>query len=202
MIKNINIVSYDYIDPFKGGHREYDVVAQDVHDIIPSIVTKITDIIPNIMNRALFVLCNDYVCLTVQMNEIQDITIGKIIVLYISNKDMKEERELKTKIKYVNDKEGIIHVEKWDMYDETDHVFIYGTEVDDFLSVDKVALGIVALQGVKEVTTIIEHQKFELEHQKSELNKLQVTFEERIAQLEKIIHQQNERISILEKYGK
>jgi hypothetical protein len=174
IINKINIVSYNYIDPFKGNYDAYGVIAQDIYNIIPSAINKSKDIVPNIMKPALSIShIDDYICINIKTNidENDDIKIGSILILYVNNSSNKEV-QLKTKILYINYNDGIIHVEKWDNYNEIDKVFIYGTEVDNYLSVNKSTLGILALQGVKELSEIIDKQEEKIAAQQSQLDKL------------------------------
>jgi hypothetical protein len=42
-------------------------------------------------------------------------------------------------------------IKAWDKYDEADELFVYGTVVDNYLTVDNQELGLLALGGVKEL---------------------------------------------------
>jgi len=48
--------------------------------------------------------------------------------------------------------EGGVIVDKWDKFDITENLFVYGKQVDDFRNVDKDQLAILALKGVQELS--------------------------------------------------
>jgi cytidylate kinase len=65
-------------------------------------------------------------------------------------------------------------VEKWDEFkmEISDELFVYGKNVKDFLRVDKIKLGVLALAGVKELTHIVEKQQAKIEEQSQAINTL------------------------------
>jgi outer membrane murein-binding lipoprotein Lpp len=51
-------------------------------------------------------------------------------------------------------------------------VFVYGIKTDDFLIVDKMQLGVLALQGTKELLEIVSELRSEVNALRSEVNAL------------------------------
>ena len=152
MLDGLSIVRYDRID-FREGSVDAGVIAQDVQNILPRAVSKSTTIIPNIYQHATQSIIGTTVRIVVDnlSNEIKD---GMTIRLYICVSDNQTEFE-DTIIHVINNS---FDIKPWDNYSPDDKVFVYGTKVDDFLSVDKDQIGILAAAGVKELRQIVFHQ--------------------------------------------
>jgi uncharacterized coiled-coil protein SlyX len=69
--------------------------------------------------------------------------------------------------------EGGFVCEKWEKYEDNISIVIYGKEVDDFHSVDKDQLGIMALKGVQELNVIIKEQDVIIKEQEQIISSLQ-----------------------------
>jgi hypothetical protein len=134
-----------------------------------------TNFVPNIKNLGTFIIDNNQnVIIQVEIDNNEDtqrdIKIGKRIKMYIYKDN--NQIEFKTEIKSVDIINGTIVIAPWDNINIVDTIFIYGTEVNDYLFVDKDKLGIMALQGVKELSQIIEKQEETIKTQQSQLDKL------------------------------
>jgi ATP phosphoribosyltransferase len=51
----------------------------------------------------------------------------------------------------------------------SDELFVYGKNVKDFLRVDKIKLGVLALAGVKELNQIVETQHLQIQAQQAKI---------------------------------
>jgi hypothetical protein len=161
IIQQVNVVKYDYIDP-QYGREECSVIAQDLQAVFPNAINITTDYVPNIFKICSHVQHEDVVTLSVTLastsDNIADIKVGSTLKMMISD-DGKTERDVIVSILSVSFTEHTIQVSSWENYDEHSAVFVYGTEVKNFLSVDKPQLGVMALQGVKELQQIVIQQE-------------------------------------------
>jgi hypothetical protein len=88
----------------------------------------------------------------------------------ISDDNGETEREITTPILAVSFTDHMIQVSVWKNYNDASIVYLYGTEVKDYLSVDKPQLGVMALQGVKEVYTHVQAANAATSSQMAALN--------------------------------
>jgi len=109
-----------------------------------------------------------------------------MIRIYVTcdQKDIKNGQKVKIFIMRNNIEEehfGIIHnhtgtqfdIKPWMDYSADQLIFVYGTEVNDFLSVDKDQIGILAAGGVKEIYKIVQQQASYIESLESRLVSLE-----------------------------
>jgi len=159
IIRQVNVVKYDYIDP-RLGREECSVIAQELQPIFPNAINVTTDYVPNIFKRCSHVQQDNVVTLSVTLESTPEhlaaITVGATLKMMISDDDGETEREITTPILAVSFMDHMIQVSVWDKYMDTSIVYVYGTEVKDYLSVDKPQLGVMALQGVKEMYAYVE----------------------------------------------
>jgi hypothetical protein len=162
IIRQVNVVKYDYIDP-RLGREECSVIAQELQAVFPNAINVTTDYVPNIFKRCSHVQQDDVVTLSVTLESTPEhlaaITVGATLKMMISDDDGETEREITTPILAVSFTDHMIQVSVWDKYMDTSIVYVYGTEVKDYLSVDKPQLGVMALQGVKELMSENEQLK-------------------------------------------
>ena len=153
IIKLLNVVKYDYIDP-RLGREECSVIAQELQTIFPNAINITTDYLPNIMKLCTYTKQDTIVTLSVSLqstpDNLDDIKVGSILKLLISN-DETQEKEITTPILSISFTDHTIQVSSWEDYSDTSTVIVYGTQVDNYLSIDKPQLGVMALQGVKEL---------------------------------------------------
>jgi hypothetical protein len=168
VIKTIPIKSHGYIDSFLNGcPTMYNVIAQDIQRTYPEAITVSESYIPD-----MFVKCN---WISVMDNQIK-INIPKPHTVIVGDKvrcileDSSQKETTVTKI--INT--TTFEVEKWDDFDleKSDEMFLYGKLVHDFLRVDKIKLGVLALAGVKEQQTIIEEQQRTISTMASQIGSL------------------------------
>ena len=156
-LSKLDIVQYNKID-FKETGADVGIIAQNVQNVLPRAVSKSIKIIPDIYSR-----CTNHLS--------EDNTVVRIFVEY--NKNSYKENT-KVRLHIVNTEkdneveyEGLMFnltdisfdIKKWNNYSDNQKVFVYGTEVDDFLSVDKEQIGILAAGGVKELYHILQQQQ-------------------------------------------
>lgn len=141
----LTIVSYDRIN-FREEGADAGVIAQDVKAILPHAVSAGTSYIPNIYQRATHSIQNTTVHIIVD-SIAADVKDNTKVRLYVSMSD--REKEYETNLFHLTGNSFDVAV--WENYSPADKVFVYGIEVDDFLSVDKDQIGMLAAAGVKEL---------------------------------------------------
>ena len=149
-LSKLDIVEYDKID-YKENGADIGIIAQNVETILPKSISKSTKYIPNIYERISYELIDNSIRIFINSKEIQKNTK---IRLYINKISIDKEIEYDCTV--INYADESFDIKKWDNYSEDDKVFVYGTEIDDFLSVDKDQIGILAAGGVKELHQIIK----------------------------------------------
>jgi len=151
-LDQINIVSYDKID-FKEGGVDAGIIAQELQPILPKAVQTTKQVIPNIYACATHKKENGYIQITVSLPQnIKENTLCRLNII-------KGDKEETYESSIYNITETLFNIAEWKDYSEDDKVFAYGTEVDDFLTVDKDQIGILAAGGVKELHQIIKEQQ-------------------------------------------
>lgn len=146
-IEQIDIVEHEHIDKKKEAKVEYGVIAQQIQPLVPHAVHQTSEFIPNVYESATSHSIKDEL-VSLQVSQVSEkIAVGQLLRLFVS--DGLTERRVEVVIKEVYT--TLIAVERWAEYSESDKVFIYGTQVNDFLMVDKPQLGLMALAGVKEL---------------------------------------------------
>jgi hypothetical protein len=184
IIHRIEVVSYEKISNVQISKEECSVVAQQIQEVFPNAVTSQTDFVPNIRHTATFTITDIvtiHVPLVMNNDTKKDIMVGKRIKLFVIGTN-NEEKEVITTLLSV-DFEGTLTVPLLENISFDDKLFVYGTEVDDFLAVDKSKLGIMALQGVKEVDTKVEA----LEKKNQVLEQKNKALEQKVSDLEQML---------------
>jgi hypothetical protein len=166
IISSIQLRSFEYKDPADTRRTRHGVIAQEVRAVYPEAVSQQTDIIHNILQQAtsitpytdgsllLEVGCahelsvNDSVCLSLK----PDVDVSGALRLDASGNPTFAGLKFETPVLEVNS-ETMFTVASWPYYtiNPTKEVMVVGKRVDDFLSVDKDVLGLLALGGVKEL---------------------------------------------------
>ena len=138
MASKIKVCEYNYVDKVQyGQHRKMGVLAQDVEAILPSCVNKSRQCIPNIM--ATFYILNAKTDLGKYIDQVK---VGDAVKVLTS--DCKETVE--TTITYI---EGSIVT--FDNSNINGNVFIVGTYVDDFRTVDYNQLFALTFGAIQEL---------------------------------------------------
>ena len=166
IISSIRLRSFEYKDPADTRRTRHGVIAQEVRAVYPEAVTQQTDIIHNILQQPISITpyaedslllelstphglsVNDSVSLSLK----PDVDIVGALCLDASGNPTFAGLNFETPVLEVNSS-TIFTVSCWPYYAShpTKEVMVVGKRVDDFLSVDKDALGLLALGGVKEL---------------------------------------------------
>jgi hypothetical protein len=149
LIEKINPISYKYIDFVKNGTiNNYGVIAQEIENIIPDIINKTTDYIPNIYKNV-DKYDNELLSLYISGEEI---SIGdKLKIFDINNKE-----HLK---KVIDKNDDYITIdEPIKDYEEGSKIFIYGKEINDLKNVNYEALFSINLKATQELYNLIKEQ--------------------------------------------
>jgi hypothetical protein len=144
------LMKYDYVDKIEyGDDNVYGLIAQDVKEILPECVTIVTKIIPSIYKLSTNITLSDdeaNVIISVDIPETSEIKVDGIVELIIDGK------ENKYQTKVISFTSSQLVVKKWDNFDETKMVFVYGVEIHDFHTIDKAYLGLLCMGGVQELS--------------------------------------------------
>jgi hypothetical protein len=142
-ILGIQVTDYTYIDKIgKGAGKQKKVIAQQVEAVFPQAVSKATDVVPDIYQKA--TQQDDWVQLAT------DLKVGDRVKL------MGEKEEGIHEVLEV--KAGAFRTA---FKPATDKVFVYGREVKDFRSVDYEALSMLNVSATQELARQLEQQKAE-----------------------------------------
>jgi hypothetical protein len=155
-ITNLRITDYTMKDKIKYGNQTYKkVIAQEVEKVYPQVVSKHTDFIPNVFQPS--------AKLTKTAN-------GYLISFNAPHKISSEAKKLQVLIEasgmqrfdivsIPSEKEVIIKATDLN----SNKVFVYGEEVDDFRTVDYEGLTTLNISATQELTKLIKGQKLLIE---------------------------------------
>jgi len=159
LVKNINLKTYKYKDQIKNGIKtKYGFIAQDIQKYFPDVVSKKNEYIPNIFKIASNVHSN---VITLENHGLLIDQKLKII--------KNDNSEVTTTVCKVIDNNSF---QISDIYNDSE-VFVYGTEVDDFLSLDYDQLSTLAVGSVKELADIVKTQQKTIESLEARLSALE-----------------------------
>jgi len=148
VVNKLNLVSFDYIDIIQHKSAKHGLIAQQVKEVYPEAVIKTKDFIPSVFNLATsYEKTDDNVTITSSVPT--GFSVKDNIRLYISDDTTYEnEEKYETEVlEIISDTQFV--VKAWDKYTTGKVVFIYGKKVDDFLSVDKPLIGLIAAGACK-----------------------------------------------------
>lgn len=147
--------------------KEYGVLANDIKEVFPHMVSETKGWCPNIKQYATHQLIDSGNVRILLETPDEDVKVGDKVRLHVfSAKKKREAPVLEQKVDenaphgFESQEECVIlkvddltvfEVAKWDTYDPEDGVYVYGTHKDDILALDKIQLAMVALQGVQEL---------------------------------------------------
>ncbi len=164
LINKIKITDYQYVDTIrKGTEMHKKVIAQELQTVLPNAVTKTSGYIPNIYSKAVSVSFNkDASELTVKTKNVNDLKVGDKIKLIHSG------GVLITNVTDIVSKD-IFKVESENDYSE---IFVFGKEVNDFLTVDYEAISMLNVSATQEL--IKENEKLNAEIEKLKTENIQI----------------------------
>lgn len=150
LLNKINLVSFKYIDYVeKGNIKNYGVIAQEVEEIIPEVINKSKDYIPNIYKN-IDSYDKDLLKLYIKYDDKFDLTINDKIKIY----DDKNNEFIKTIIEI--DEDSLTIDSPIDDYKDETPLFIYGKEVAELKNVNYEALFIINMKATQELYKRLE----------------------------------------------
>ena len=161
IINQIEIVSFDFIDPTTHKRDECGVIAQQLEKVFPNAVDTTVGHVPNFMTKATYTVNEDDNLVIIFDSKGEVLKVGDRIKLiagiYHEEKDKSTEHggHVVDVLEVIN---GGFICAKWTHYVDTE-IIVYGMEVPDFRNVDQPQLGILALKGVQELHAIIAKQQ-------------------------------------------
>ena len=181
-LMGIEITNYTLIDTLaKGAQSHKKVIAQQVEAVFPQAVSTITDVVPDIYQRA----------------NIEDGWVKLATNLQPGEKVKLISKESNAIYEVQAMREGAFQV---DLADNGD-VFVYGRQVDDFHTVDYEAIAMLNVSATQAQQRIIEAQQGEIAALKAQIASLQSqnnkltsqnsAFENRFTQIEQALRKMN-----------
>jgi hypothetical protein len=165
-LKKIKITDYSYKDQINNSNKmQKKVIAQQVEEILPVAVAKITNFIPNVYEKATAVVYAGNSA-TLTLSKAADIKVGDKIKVY---NDKNEEESLI--VKTING--NSFSVEGLDKAKFGERVFVYGKEVDDFRVVDYDAISMLNVSATQQLSKELDTLKKDNANLKKELEALQ-----------------------------
>lgn len=159
IIKQLEPKKYNYIDSLTyGANVNYGFIAQDVEKILPDLIIKNKNVIPNIYKKA---SCFDSQ-ITTDFNISSILNIGDDVEIITG-----EKRKFYKIIDIVDEFNFIINEEL-----EEEEVFIYGSKIDDILSISKDDIFSINVKATKELILKVEELSKIVETQQEQINKL------------------------------
>ena len=159
IIKQLEPKKYNYIDGLTyGANLNYGFIAQDVEKILPDLIIKNKNVIPNIYKKA---SCFDNQ-ITTDFNISSILNIGDDVEIITG-----EKRKFYKIIDIVDEFNFIINEEL-----KQEEVFIYGSKIDDILSISKDDIFSINVKATKELITKVEELSKIVETQQEQINKL------------------------------
>ena len=177
-IRQLDAKFYKYKDPIKRGYAEVlGFIAQDVNNTIPHAVYPKTDFIPNEMRVFDVQWKTDAETGHKRMVPAETLAPGRYkFIMFKGEEGVEEELTTKDGKTFLKDEDTPYTTDQ-----KYDNVFLYGKEVDDFLTIDKNKIFAVAYAALQEV------------------DRIQQVMQEKVVTLEETVLQLSERLSALEK---
>ncbi|MBL7813921.1 MAG: tail fiber domain-containing protein [Saprospiraceae bacterium] len=158
-LMKIKITDYKLIDSIEKGTKVYKkVIAQEVAEVYPNAVSKMTDVVPDIYKMAS--IKDGFISLTNHGLKVND----RVQLIFGDRKDI-------LKVLEINDK-GF----KVDAHTEG-NVFVYGKEVNDFHTVDYEALSTLNISATQELVKQLNDLKIQNEVLKTDNNSMKADIE-------------------------
>ena len=152
LINQLNVVDYDYTDyRTHGSKNNIGFIAQEVQKVLPDAITSQKEYIPNIYTLSTTVSTDNNET-TITLDKVYDVKVGdklKVIVPDVGEKI----------VNVVNVKNNKIITSS--LEEQTDKVFVYGKQVDDFLAVEYDDVFTVSISAIQELSKQIEALKKE-----------------------------------------
>jgi len=166
IVRMLKPKTYSYIDVTKNNKKiNYGFIAQEVDNVFSDAIMKKQEFIPNIYDIGDVINKN-----TIKLNN-----------KFTSNFEIKDNKNIKIKLFFINDKEKIVNLkeivdDKIFTIDENLEgyplVFVYGQEVEDFHVMEKNAIFTLTTSAVKQLDTELQETKKIINLQQEEINEL------------------------------
>jgi hypothetical protein len=166
IVRMLKPKTYSYIDATKNNKKiNYGFIAQEVDNVFTDAIIKKKEFIPNIYDIGDVINKN-----TIKLNN-----------KFTSNFEIKDNKNIKIKLFFINDKEKIVNLkeiidDKIFTIDENlgdqPVVFVYGQEVEDFHLMEKNAIFTLTTSAVKQLDIELQETKKTINLQQEEINKL------------------------------
>jgi len=177
-VRKIPCRYYEYKDQVKrGSEKTIGFIAQEVNEVLPMAVNRMTDFIPDHMKMAELSWEESKLMTVSNLNE--DVTTGTKIRFKCYTGTLptfNEDGSIKTpSINLLESTEDVVMMEggKFKMKEKYDHVFIFGREVDDKLALDKNKIFALHHSAIQELDRTVEAQKATIAAQESALAALE-----------------------------
>ena len=141
IVNSIRVVEYDYMDSTHAPHVSHGVIAQELQKVYPEAITTKTEYIPSVFSKAVNV-SDTTTTVTLQVPNEHFLQQGDMIKVTTKQGEDKKDRSMT--VVFV-DSPTSFTVSKWESYTQEEEVFVFGKQVNDFLTVDKMQLGVLAL---------------------------------------------------------
>lgn len=166
ILLDIEITDYSYRDAITKGNGTYKkVIGQQIEKIYPQAVSKSTDVVPDVYQQAL--IHDGWVALATEL------TTGDRVKLITD----KGER-------IYNVLEATADKFRVDFDQDEDQVFVFGREVDDFLTVDYDAISMLNVSATQQLKKELDHEVKALRVENAELRAANDALAKRLQLLE------------------
>jgi hypothetical protein len=153
-LDQINFVEYDMISD-NISHQDVGIIAQNVIQVFPKMVSLTSNYLPNILQKAEHTLMADDIVFirmtnTLPLKENDDVSFhinpsrGDISMNHSSN--------------IIHATDVSIEIKKWRDYNPNDELLIYGSMIDDYHAVDMTQIGILGAACAKELYHMVKCQ--------------------------------------------
>ncbi|MFT4639429.1 MAG: hypothetical protein ACI8T1_002754 [Verrucomicrobiales bacterium] len=181
ILTQLEIADYRYKDVVnKGNSPHKKVIAQQVETVFPQAVTLTTDVVPDIYQNA--TIKDGWVNLTTELKKGE-----RVRLIGEKTESIHEVLEVK---------EGQFRT---DFEADSDKVFVFGREVDDFRSVDYEAIAMLNVSATQELHRRLETQEAALASKTAEISALKERlegFDQKFAKLERLLDGRSEVIPV------
>ncbi len=162
-ILKIEPKTYNYIDKGRGERSVYGFIAQQIGDVIPNAVSVQTECIPNIFKEA---RVQDKSVLVFDMSVSDKVFVGCLIDVVIGNE--------RVRCEVIQVADMIVRVNK---EFEEEKVFVYGTVVDDFHTLDKSYVYTLNVCATHDLYRQLQNNKAKIEEQNRRIEVLMAKVE-------------------------
>ena len=173
-LRNLPCVSYEYLDNFKNGeYKTVGFIAQDVAEIMPNCIKKVSDIIPNEMRK----LEN------VAWEEVKD---NEGTIKYKLLNQSLEECNYRFYVKKdASSKEVRVELAYPFLFNKKyEQVYCYGKRIDDFLAIDKNKIFAIGFSATQEIDRQQQLDKAKIASMETEITNLKTQISDILSRLD------------------